>query len=112
MALTHEYEIYEGSGPVITIPFIRTLHNVFGQQEIIKEPDRAGFDRPLESPPYSDFDRDLWKAGTGPYRKKSALPKVVTKSVLEALFLLASANVTHTNQLNRLSRSLWLYWQD
>ncbi|KAL2039084.1 hypothetical protein N7G274_008133 [Stereocaulon virgatum] len=35
MALVREYEIYEGPGPVKTHPFIRKLHDVVGQWDMV-----------------------------------------------------------------------------
>ena len=37
-----------------------------------------------------------------PYRKKSVLPKVIARSVLEVLDLFASANAMHTGQVNNI----------
>ncbi len=104
MALAREYEIYEGPGPVKTHPFIRKLHDVVGQWEMIEERGRARFDKPSEDPPCLVFewmDHVLWNVRAEPYREKSVLPKVIARSVLEALNLLALANVMHTGQLHR-----------
>ena len=105
MALAREYEIYEGPGPVKTHPLIRRLHAVVGQWEMDEERGRAGFDKPSGDPPCLSFewmDSILWNVRAEPYREKSVLPKVIARSVLEALDPLASANVMHTGQLHRL----------
>lgn len=110
MALTREYEVYEGPGPVKRHLFIRKLHDVVGQWEMVEERGRAGFDKPWEDPPCLVFewmDHVLWNVRAEPYREKTVLPKVIARSVLEALDLFASANVMHTGQLHRLRRSYW-----
>ncbi|KAL9123604.1 MAG: hypothetical protein Q9217_006979 [Psora testacea] len=100
MALVREYEIYEGPGPVKTNPFIRKLHDVVGQWEMVEERGRAGFDRTSEDPPCLVFEwmeHVLWNVPAEPYREKSVLPKMIARSVLEALDIFASANAIHTD---------------
>lgn len=111
MALNREYEIYEGPGPVKTSPVIRKLHDVVGQWEMVEERGRARFDKPSEDPPCLVFewmDHVLWNVRAEPFRERSVLPKVIARSVLEALDLFASANAMHTGQLYQLLRLLWL----
>lgn len=99
MALVREHEIYEGPGPVKTSPFIRKLHNVVGQWEMVEERGRAGFDEASKDPPCLVFEwmeHVLWNVRPELYREKSVLPKLIARSVLEALVLFASANAMHT----------------
>ncbi len=99
IALVREYEIYVGPGPVKTNPFIRKLHDVVGQWEMVEGRGRAGFDKTSEDPPCLVFEwmeHVLWKVRAEPYRENSVLPKVIARSVLEALDITASANAMHT----------------
>ena len=99
MALVREYEIYEGPGPVKTNPFIRRLHDVVGQWNMVEERGRAGFHKTSEDPPCLVFEwmeHVLWNVRAEPNREKSVLPKVIARSVLEALDIFASANAMHT----------------
>ena len=109
MALVREYEIYEGPGPVKTNPFIRRLHGVNGPWEMVNERGRASFDKTSEDPPCLVFEwmeHVSWNVRAEPYREKSILPKVIARSVLEALNVFASANAIHTGQLPLLLRSI------
>ena len=109
MALVREYEIYEGPGPVKTNPFIRRLHGVIGPWEMVNERGRASFDKTSEDPPCLVFEwmeHVSWNVRAEPYREKSILPKVIARSVLEALNVFASANAIHTGQLPLLLRSI------
>lgn len=99
MALNREYEIYEGPGPVRTSPFIRKLHDIVGQWDMVEGRGRADFDKPSEDPPCLVFEwmeHVLWNVRAEPYREKSVLPKMVARSVLEALDLLTPVNAMHT----------------
>ena len=99
MTLVHEYEIYEGPGPVKINPFIRRLRDVVGQWEMVEERGCAGFDKTSKHPPCLVFEwmeHVLGNVRSEPYRKKSVLPKTIARSVLEALDILASANAMHT----------------
>ena len=109
MALVREYEIYEGPGPVKTNPFIRKLHDVIGPWEMVEERGRAGFDKTSEDPPCLVFEwmeHTLWNVRAEQYREKSVLPKIIARSVLEALDVFASANAMHTGLLPLLLKIL------
>ena len=99
ISLAREYEIYEGPGPVKTNPFIRKLHDTVGPWEMVEWRGRARFDKISEDPPCLVFEwmeHVLWNVRAEPYRETSVLPKMIARSVLEALDLFASANVMHT----------------
>ena len=109
MALSREYEIYEGPGPVKSSPFIRKLHDVVGQWEMVEKRGHAGFDKPSEDPPCLVFewmDHVLWNVRSEPYRENSVLPKAIARSVLKLLNVFVSANAMHIGQLYRLLQSL------
>lgn len=102
MALSREYELYEGPGPVKTSPFIRKLVDTVGPWDMLEGRGRAGFDKTSEDPPCLVFewmDHTLWDVRADPYRENSVLPKAIAKSVLRALDLFASAHAMHTGQL-------------
>ncbi len=108
MALAREYEIYEGPGPVKSSPFIRKLHDVIGPWEMVEGRGRAGFDKSSEDPPCLVFEwmeHVLWNVRAEHYRHDSLLPKMIARSVLEALDLFASANAIHTGKLPLQGRS-------
>ena len=114
MALAREYEIYEGPGPVKTNPFIRKLHDVVGPWEMVEGHGCAGFDKTSDLPPCLVFEwmeHVLWNVRAEPYRDKSILPKVIARSVLEALAVFASANAMHTGKHMLLFTSLQWYSQ-
>jgi len=50
------------------------------------------------------MDHVLWDVRAESYREKSVLPKMIARSVLEALDLFASANAIHTGQSFPLSK--------
>ena len=112
MALAREYEIYEGPGPVKTNPFIRKLHDLVGRWDMVEGRGRAGFDKEQEGgeegdPPCLVFEwmeHVLWDVRAEPYRGKneSVLPKMIARSVLEALDVFKEAGAVHTGQLARL----------
>lgn len=108
MALNREYEIYEGPGPVKNSPFIRKLHDVVGEWDMIEGRGRANFDKTSEDPPCLVFEwmeHVLCDLRAEPYREQSVLPKTIARSVLEALDLFTSARAMHTGQLSLLLRS-------
>ena len=112
MALVREFEIYKGPGPVKKNPFIRKLHDTIGPWKMVQERGRAGFDKASDDPPCLVFEwmeHTLWNVRAEPYRQKSILPKMIARSVLEALNVFASANAMHTGLLSLLLKSLGWY---
>ena len=78
MALNREYEIYEGPGPVKSNPFIRKLHDVVGQWELIEERGRADYDTPSEDPPCLVFewmDYVLWDVRVSRTARSLSFPR-------------------------------------
>lgn len=66
---------------------------------MVEERGCAGFDKTSEDPPCLVFEwmeHVLWNVRAEPYREKSVLPKMIARSVLEALDIFASANAMHT----------------
>ena len=109
MALAREYEIYEGPGPVETSPSIRKLVDVVGQWEMVEGgvvPSLTDLRRIRHALVFEWMDHILWDVRAELYREKSVFPKVIARSVLEALDLFASANAMHTGPLSSM-RSFW-----
>lgn len=104
-ALVREYETYKEFGPAKISPFIRKLHDVVGKWEMIDDERGrcAGFDESSQDPPclvLEWMDDVLWNLRPKPHRDgKSILPKIIARSILQALHVLASANAMPTSEL-------------